>query len=463
MLVFFHAASDHTTDSPFWKYPEGPVDFIFLFCYDGSMKTTGIIAEYNPFHNGHLYQMQEARRLSGADYIIVVMSPDFVQRGAPSLIDKWVRARMALAEGADLVLELPVRCAAGSAEFFAYGGVSLLSSLGVVDALSFGCEAKDIALLEEYAHFLCQEEPAQYRRILKDALKEGKSFAQARCSAYLGVSSREEADGQILRSPNNILAVEYLKAVFGTGSGMRPVPVHRTGAAYHDRSIPGSSVSCRQDLEMDRGDYASASGIRSALSKGIDVRDHIPAAAYELLKKEISANRYLTPSDLDLPLHLKLVQARGTLSDYLDVSDDLANRIEHLLPQYTGFEPFTALLKTKQTAYTRISRALLHILLDIRKKNHAEEDSRTQKAAEGRSIFQPSYARVLGFRKSAQPLLAGIKKSSRIPLITKLPPRTQMSEALQEDTRAAELWELLVSHKTGAGILNERQRRIIIL
>ena len=436
------------------------------------MKTTGIIAEYNPFHNGHLYQMQEARRLSGADYIIVVMSPDFVQRGAPALTDKWIRARMALQAGADLVLEFPVRAATGSAEYFAAGGVSLLSSLHVVDALSFGCETRDIMPLTDYAHFLTCEEPEEYRQLLQRALKEGKSFAQARCAAYLeyrrthtdsdgGIASEsvpggspgilpasgkstpfrgEAALADILRSPNNILAVEYLKAMIQTGSQMQPVPVLRAGAGYHDAAFGTSENG-----------FASATGIRSALSEGIDIRDQVPAGAYEILSRELSANRYLTSSDLDLPLHLKLIESRQSLSAYTDVSEDLANRIDHLLGQYTGFEQFADLLKTKQIARTRVTRALLHILLGLKKEAGASE---------GKDAG-PGYARVLGFRHSAQPLLARIKERSALALITKLPPQSQMPAQLQEDLNASQLWELLVSHKTGVPVRNERQRQIL--
>ena len=135
------------------------------------MKTTGIIAEYNPFHNGHLYQMQRARKLTGCDFLIIVMSPDFVQRGEPALLDKWVRARMALLGGADLVLELPVRYAAASAEFFAKGAVELLDCLGVVDALSFGCESDRMEPLMEYARFLSEEEPESVSFYLQEKLR----------------------------------------------------------------------------------------------------------------------------------------------------------------------------------------------------------------------------------------------------------------------------------------------------
>ena len=456
------------------------------FCYDGIMNTTGIIAEYNPFHNGHLYHLEKARKLSGADYVIIVLSPDFVQRGEPSLLDKWVRTRMALACGADLVLELPVRSAAGSAEYFAHGGVSILSALGVVNALSFGCETDRLEPLMEYALFLSREEPDEYRKLLKEMLREGKSFAEARCLSYLkyrrglspsgrGCSFTDNrgsscADGKdlsedenvlagILRSPNNILAAEYLKANIRYGSSMQPFPVPRAGAGYHDldRILQNQTPDRDYPVVLSEGasskeGYASAAGIRRALSEGISVKSQLPSASYHLLSEEMSANRYITSSDLDLPLHLKLAQNRSSLADYADVSEDLANRINHLLPLYTGFEQFAALLKTKQIAHTRVKRALLHILLDMKKQPEP-----------GLRIKSPGYARVLGFCSSAGPLLREIKEHSSIPLITRLPSDDRMPEALQEDLKAADLWELLASHKTGAPVRCERKRRIIVI
>ncbi len=420
------------------------------------MKTLGIIAEYNPFHNGHLYQMLEARKRSAADHVIVVMSPDFVQRGDPALLDKWVRARMALLSGADLVIELPIRCAAGSAEFFASGGVSLLASLGVVDALSFGCEADDITPLKEYAHFLCENEPEDYRSLLQDRLRLGDSFAKARCLSYLEYTGTEDPEGS-LSSPNNILAVEYMKAQRRLGSDMEIFPIKRLGAGYHD-------------TDTDHTFYVSASGIRSDLSDNgfsperIDhIEDHMPHTASCLLKEAISEKRYLVPSDFDLPLHLALYENRSCLTDFVDVTDDLANRIENLLMQYTGFDQFTSLVKSRQTAYTRVHRALLHILLGLRKEQapvpHISD--LTDEAISGLPE-KPQYARILGFRKEASALLHEIKQHSSIPLITKLPGEDLMPSALSEDIRASHLWEMVASHKTGAPVRNERQRRMII-
>ena len=420
------------------------------------MKTTGIIAEYNPFHNGHLYQMQRARKLTGCDFLIIVMSPDFVQRGEPALLDKWARARMALLGGADLVLELPVRYAAASAEFFAKGAVELLDCLGVVDALSFGCESDRMEPLMEYARFLSEEEPESVSFYLQEKLRQGVSYAEARCLAYLEYRREEKGSqaGEALRfeeentlrkalsSPNNILAVEYLKAILRSRSRMQPYPVPRTGCGYHDLMIAGKS-----DALSERVSPSSAAGIRAALSEGIDVRDQMPDASYELLSEELSEGRFLTCADLDLALRLSLHEKQAFLADYADVNGELANRIRHLLPEYTGFDQFCALLKTKQIAYTRVRRALLHILLGLGKKEK-------QKV---------SYARVLGFRRSAKPLLSDIKRKASIPLVTRLPSEDSFPELMREDLNATNLWELLVSQKTGAILRCERQRRLIIL
>ena len=441
------------------------------------MKTVGIIAEYNPFHNGHLYQMREARRRSGADYVIAAMSPDFVQRGEPALLDKWVRARMALEAGADLVLELPVRCAAGSAEYFAEGGVGLLSSLGVVDALSFGyenapllsdhlSESRSAAVLDaltDAADFFSRKESDPFRSELKKLLAAGMTYAQARCEAYASVSGRA-AGAQLLRSPNNILAVEYLKAIRRHGNAMSVVPVPRAGAGYHDTGLPSSPpgrgacesapsealripgcVGSASAVESSTSvPAASATGIRLALAQDQDVSDYMPEDAHGLLTDELAAGRFLVPSDLDLLLHAALLREQDHLEQYQDVSADLANRIRALLGDYTGFESFAAQVKTRQLTLTRVKRALIHILLGIR----------------DRPLPAP-YVRVLGFRRTAQPLLHEIGRVSRVPMITKLP--HDLPEGLAEDVAAAHLWEMLVCHKTGRPLVSEYRRQLAIL
>ena len=455
------------------------------------MKTVGIMAEYDPFHNGHLYQMQEARRCAGADYVVVAMSGDFVQRGEPALLDKWVRARMALQAGADLVLELPVRVATGSAEYFARGGVSLLSSLGVVDALSFGYESmtepalnpaldpvlnpsldpaldpafipsdapsdalsdsfiqKDLRSLEQAADFFSREETDTYREELKKLLSSGMTYAQARVEAYTATEDEDTAvPADLLKSPNNILAIEYLKAIRQLHSTLSVVPVPRFGAGYHDPALPqpetSDSTSSPLRGQTPKSLPASASGIRSALSRKEFVDPYMPQDAYALMMEQLTSGRSLILSDLDLLMHEALLRKKDHLEEYLDVGVDLANRIRSLLSGYTGYESFAMQLKTRQVTLTRVRRALLHILLGIRS-----------------TAAPAAYVRVLGFRKTAQPLLHRISQESSVSMITKLP--KEAPEGLEEDLNAAHMWEMLVCHKTGRPLCSEYQRQLVIL
>ena len=245
------------------------------------MLVNAIIAEYNPFHNGHKYQLDTCKAQTGADYTIVVMSGDFTQRGAPALLPKHERARMALSAGADLVLELPLYYACGSAEYFANGAVSLLDKLGVVNFLSFGSENGDVKKLTEIAELL-QNEPPAYREVLKQALKKGMTYPQARREALLSCFPRpaslaDRADGSctdtaddsypdtaesslqaaldaLLSAPNNILGIEYCRALLMRKSTITPFTIQRLGAAYHASSLSQSELN------------ASALAIRTALS-----------------------------------------------------------------------------------------------------------------------------------------------------------------------------------------------------
>ena len=209
---------------------------------------TGIIAEYNPFHNGHAYQIQKARELTGCDFVVVVMSGDFVQRGAPALFDKYTRTKMALLGGADLVLELPVWASSASAEFFAAGAVSVLEGIGCTDFLCFGAEDEKLSKMQKAVELLANEN-TEFQKQLRDVLKTGLSFPAARKQALSGFLTEEESS--ILDKPNNILGIEYLKALKAKNSSIEPVIVKREGQGYHGQ-------------ELSHG-FASASGIRSAL------------------------------------------------------------------------------------------------------------------------------------------------------------------------------------------------------
>ena len=338
------------------------------------MNVTGIIAEYNPFHNGHLYQLEKARNDTNADYLIVVMSGDFVQRGAPALIDKYTRAKMALENGADLVLELPVLWSTASAEYFAGAGIALLDRIGVTSAVCFGCETPDQAALLSLARFLA-EEPSAYRSALNDALKKGMSYPAARAFAVqtslsaplsgdpsILASVTPELAETILASPNNILGLEYCKALFRRNSQIRPVPIARIGSGYHANNLDTS--------------FASATGIRSYLNGLADFYSDLsaldawmPKSAFLTLCEALNTHPLMFEEDFAAMLGYCLV-THDSFTDYADGSLELSNRILRQREHFSSVVDFLDDLKTKEVTYTRLSRLLTHILLDIKEKDY---------------------------------------------------------------------------------------------
>lgn len=363
------------------------------------MKVNGIVAEYNPFHNGHAYQLQHAREATGAAYTVVVMSGNFMQRGAPALLDKFTRARMALENGADLVLELPTCYSASSAEFFARGSVALFDKLGIIDHLCFGSECGNIEVLSKIAEIFYTE-PEPYAESLRCNLRKGMSFPIARTWALLQYAPSLSDDKDVLSSPNNILGIEYLKALMSRNSRITPFTTTRVGADYHDKRLGTNQCS--------------ALAIRQSVAAGHDLSylaAQMPESAYELLRDSLAHRKPLFADDFSASLQYKLLTEYSSGYDrYQDISSDLSDRIRNSLPSFAGYTSFCDLLKSKDITYTRISRCLLHILLNMTKEEF--ENCRTQDYI--------SYARVLGFRKDATPLLTEIKKNSSVPLITSL-------------------------------------------
>ena len=361
-----------------------------------NMKINGIIAEYHPFHNGHRYQLLDAKEALGADYTVVLMSGNFVQRGTLSMFDKHIRTQMALRGGADLVLELPVSISTGSAEYFATGAVTLLNGLGCIDHLCFGSESGQLHTLSEAVNILT-EEPHAYREALRKELSLGASFPKARQLALL-TCLPHSAKSSLQDGPNDILAMEYLKALKLTKSSMLPYTTGRKGSGYHETDI------CEE--------FASATGIRNYFSGGqasMEIpANQIPSESFAVLSDYLKQNRPLEPDAVSSMLYYQLRSLSETgYTDYLDVSEDLSNRIRKLLPSYQGFTQFCGLLKTKDLTYSRVSRSLIHILLGIRQYSVKDD-----------SAF-PGYVRVLGFRKSAAPLLSALGKQSSVTLLSK--------------------------------------------
>lgn len=372
------------------------------------MKTIGIIAEFNPFHNGHRYLIEQARKQTGADFCIIVMSGSYVQRGEPAVIGKIDRVRCALKSGADLVLELPVSYSSAGAEAFAHGGISILNSLGMIDHICFGAETDDPDALRTIAGIL-NDPPEEYVSRLKHGLKEGLSYPAARAAAL-----PEYAD--ILNGSNNILGIEYIKALDRLKSVITPVSIKRIGTDHNEVSI---------------GEYASAMGIRQSINKlPKDLNMYMPTECAEILWNSLGKSCPVTLEDMHPYLdHALLTMNTAEIAALQDLNTDLANRIvnKYLDGNYNDISDFIVSMRTKELTYTRLSRALLHIILNL---------ADMTRDGEGRLLPCP-YTRILGFKKEARALMHELKDHSLIPLINK----PADAGALFTDRRSSELFE----------------------
>ncbi len=423
------------------------------------MNITGIIAEYNPFHNGHAYQLRKARTETDADYIIIVMSGNFVQRGAPALLDKYTRTKMALLEGADLVIELPAIWSSASAEYFAGAGTFLLDRLGCVQTLCYGCEtppnnASSAHVYEHILSLLKQETPL-YKKHLQNALASGASYALARQNALLSLLPDSEHDEALalLQNPNNILALEYQKALDQASSAIRIHPVLRQGEGYHSARLSkgfASATAIRRYL---------ASRPETSCTKQEPYSYAMPALALSLLLEYENSNPFLYENDCSHMLHYCLLShAAAGFASFADCTPDISNRIVRHLNDYTGFSDFCTLLKSKNIAYTRISRILTHILLDIRQSDYACWRSRS---------YVP-YANVLGFRKDAKSLFTQLKKHSDLPLLTRaadVKNRLSADEQafFQKNLFADHVYQALVFQKSRKSKKQALRRQIVIV
>ncbi len=444
------------------------------------MIVNGIIAEYNPFHNGHAHHLAASRAETGADYSIVVLGSNFTQRGEPALLDKFVRAKMALENGADLVIELPISHSCASAEYFARGGVSILDQLGLVDYLCFGSECGDAAILQKFADVLMLE-PETYVADLKSGLAAGHSYPAARNRAILHCAPELAAYEDVLSSPNNILGIEYLKALKLYQSPIKPFSIPRAGAGYHDRMRDKEYVSAMAIREalmeaftgndgvpqaagnaaapQGTGKYGEDGAQEGYLNALASLKGQMPETAYEILLQSLKETPPITTGDFShMLLYKLLMEGPEGYHRFFDVSSDLSDRIYNSLKQYEGYEAFCDLLKSKNMTYARISRCLLHVLLDLKKEDLL---------AYGEMGRIP-YARVLGFRKDAAPLLAKLKETSRIPLVTKLSAAAdELSPAayslLTQDLRRGSIYESIAALKSGRRARDEREIPMVII
>ena len=391
------------------------------------MHVVGVIAEYNPFHQGHAYQLGAIRQAIRARFhdeaaIVAVMSGSFTQRGEAAVLDKWQRADLAVRGGCQLVLELPFLFACRSAQDFARGGVRLLQGLGCVDTLAFGAESPDLAPLMEAAHAI---DAPETQAALHEALRAGASYAKA-LTAILQEASGLAAD--LLRQPNNILAIEYLRAIRVYAQGTEPLLIERRGAGYHEASL---------------GPLASASAIRGELAKAqpdfASLRDSLPEATYAAIRAAFPAEIASTER-LFRPLLVRLLTMQGReLEAIFGLQEGLANRLLAKSRQSQTLQELIAGMVTSRYPASRISRIVPHLLLGTGERASRE-------AAE----TGPLYARVLAFDEVGRELLHTIKERSTLPLITKVSAALNSRERLEcdlsplqamlaLDTRATEL------------------------
>lgn len=435
------------------------------FINRNNTRCVGIIAEYNPFHNGHLYQLNEAKKLTNADYVVVVMSGSFVQRGTPAFLDKMSRAKMALLNGADLVLELPVRYAVSSAEYFSSGAVSLLHNIGVVDSLCFGSECGNLNTMKEIADFI-QKDCDDFNKDISFYSKNGISYPEARQRALLSHCNTVQKEEllTIISSPNNILGIEYLKSLLRFNSQIEPVTVQRKQTGYHDPSLEQSNSSetaihsataIRGFLEKQNNLQVASKDMRNKTLEGI--AKSVPQNVHDLLSCLTSYP--ITANNLSDILYFALsTYSLAELASYQDMSLDLAHAIKKNLVYYENYEQFALILKSKQYTYTRICRCLIHILLGI--KSYSLANLTSEEIA--------PYARILGFQRNAAVLLRQMKEKSRIPVITKMADAknilgTSAYQMLEEDIFATDLYHRLVYQSFQEKRKNDIQTTPVIL
>ena len=399
------------------------------------MKICAVIAEFDPFHLGHACLFRKARE-AGADRIICLMSGNYVQRGAPAIADRQVRTEMALKGGADLVLAYPARFSCSSAESFASHAVAILDRLHIADFLAFGSEEGDLGRLTDCTEALLEESPA-FRASLKAGLKRGLSYPAARAGALPEFET-------LLAEPNNILAVEYIKAILKTGSALEPVTFRREGAGFRDLGTGGV--------------FASASGIRAVLAEGgEDAERQIRRAAgdevCELLMRE--RGRHIGPDHFSLLLADRLFRAEDPrdLTRYLEVSPELAAGIFGKRNLLTTLTEMAGLCAARSVPRSRVMRALLHIALGLEENPAAEEGL---------------YAHVLGFRRESADLCGRLRSQAEIPVIMNAPryreyPDPAFRQLFEEEIRLSNLYHYVRASADGSPFRHELTKPLVIV
>ena len=392
------------------------------------MTVVGFITEYNPFHFGHKYHLEESIKKTKADYSIAIMSGSFLQRGEPSFIDKWTKAKMAIDNGVDLVLELPFIFSTQSAELFAYGGIKLLDSLNIVDYISFGSETGDLEPLNTLASILAVE-PGFYKEKLKYNLSLGLSYSVSRSNALNDYINEYQLDNtynykEILNKSNNILAIEYLKSLINIDSKIKPVTIKRSGKDYNDLNLSN--------------DFASATGIRNSITNnGLpSIKDLVPLETYYHLEEYLQKyHRFnLLENYNQILLYLIRTTEIEKLKSLLDMEPGLENRIVNYGYKSNNIREIINSTVTKRYPRTRIQRLFIHLLNQLDKNTFWELYN-----------IYPSYIRILGARKNGLTLINKIKENSLLPIITKFADykhfkNTSLEKILMLDKKATDIF-----------------------
>jgi len=388
---------------------------IIRFKWGDSMSTLGIIVEYNPFHNGHLYHLNQAKKITNATTTIGIMSGSFLQRGEPAIVDKWSRAKMAVAQGLDLVIELPTIYSTQAADWFALGATSLLEHLKV-DSLVFGSESDSIDILHRIADLLL-DEPASFKELLKKELSIGHSYPRA---LSLAVQNYYNTDFAISK-PNDILGIQYLLNLKKMNSSIKAYTIKRLHANYHDQEITENEI-------------ASATAVRKTIfSTGNieSINSVVPTTTYNYFLEEWNARRINSWNNY---LQSLLLIANSSSSQQLKkihgMDEGFEQRIKNSLLNSPTYEQLISALKTKRYTATKIQRTLLYLMLGLTK-----EKVKALNVEQG-----PTYIRVLGFNDNGRNYLNKIKHELKLPLITNIP--RNKPAMLELDITASNMYEL---------------------
>lgn len=415
------------------------------------MKILGIIAEYNPFHNGHLYHLEMSKAQVAADGVICILSSSFLQRGEPGLVDKWQRAKMALKAGIDLVIELPTVYSLRSAEFFAYGGVTLLEATGVVDFISFGSESGNLEKLHQIANILAHESP-EFQRLISVHLDQGLSYPAARTGALVdyidqckdGSSLSANEIAELTSSPNNILGLEYLKAMIRLQSALVPMTIPRLGAQYHETKIKAkisSATAIREEIK------SNLFRKKALLSK--KVLKTIPKSSAQILRDNFTLGQGPIFSEAFASQLLTLLR-RAKVDDLIklyDVRAGLENRIKEAAEKATTFAELIELIKTKRYTWTRIQRIVFHFLINLTSVQCEYFDQ----------LGGPQYIRILGFTPRGQKILSLMKDRAKLPIITQIGNHFQRQQTSKPINQMLEL-ELLATDLYSLALPNQAYR-----